>query len=520
MKKFWNLVRLSKTTAGAAENEMPMRHLVSYYGNKFSSNDSENTDVVQNAKISVNNYYNNIKDNIYYNMKVTKEKLLKYIDKLRLGCAAGIDGVTAEHLKFAKSSRVIEALCSVLTVCVQFGVVADSFLQGLLIPLLKKPNIDPALPQNYRPIVISTTFSKLLEILILESCNEHEFHDLQFGFVESRGTSMAAALTYDIIDYCTSNGSPVYVCALDAEGAFDAIPHSVMFSKIIDTVPMLCWRILFYWYSRIKVHVKWNGKMSNPIAVQRGTRQGGLSSPFLFNILYQDLVTKLSDMPCGINIDGVNYNVCCYADDLLLCSLTIIGLQLLINEANNYITQHGLRFNPLKTTCVTFGKCSYTRRWTLDGTTLQEVNEVKHLGVILANNSRSHGESRMKAARRAFYSLQGAGLCYSGSGPYTAAEISLLRTLFRSTSRTSVFYKFLLSNDLNYRNKSLVSRVVFTCMKYDISLVKIICDDRYFMDFKRKSKVFNECGLSDTISYILDSDTPDMSLVHDLLSPF
>ena len=59
----------------------------------------------------------------------------------------------------------------------------------------------------------------------------------------------------------------------------------------------------------------------------------------------------------------------------------------------------------------------------MDGTALQEVNEVKHLGVILANNSHSHGESRMKAARRAFYSLQGAGLCQNGSSPHTAAHI-------------------------------------------------------------------------------------------------
>ena len=226
----------------------------------------------------------------------------------------------------------------------------------------------------------------------------------------------------------------------------------------------------------------------------------------------------------------------------------------------------------------------------MDGTALQEVNEVKHLGVILANNSHSHGESRMKAARRAFYSLQGAGLCQSGSSPYTAthiysvavrpvltyglecvyqqkkvlsdmeslqgkflktalglrqhcrnspllnalkvqpivktvelAEVNLLRSLFSSTSRTSVFYKFLLSNafnNMNYKSKSLVSRVVFTCTKYNVSLVKILCDNQYFMNFKRNLKVFNECGLSDTIGFILNSNSPNLSLVHDLLSPF
>ena len=111
----------------------------------------------------------------------------------------------------------------------------------------EKPNIDPTIPKNCRPIVISTTFSKLLEIHILKQCGEHEFHDLQFGFISSRGTSMAAALTHDVIDYCNHNKSPVYVCALDAEAAFDGIAHAVMFSKAIDVVPMLYWRMLVFW---------------------------------------------------------------------------------------------------------------------------------------------------------------------------------------------------------------------------------------------------------------------------------
>ena len=54
---------------------------------------------------------------------------------------------------------------------------------------------------------------------------------------------MAAALTYDIIDYRMNNKSPVYVCALDAEAAFDGIPHVIMFSKAIDVVTELCWRM-------------------------------------------------------------------------------------------------------------------------------------------------------------------------------------------------------------------------------------------------------------------------------------
>ena len=86
-----------------------------------------------------------------------------------------------------------------------------------------------------------------------------------------------------------------------------------------------------------------------------GTRQGRLSSPMLFNIFYQELIDRLSSQHCAISINKNSYNVFCYADDLILTNLTIIGLQSLINISRNYITSHGLNFNPSKTTCTTFG---------------------------------------------------------------------------------------------------------------------------------------------------------------------
>ena len=102
--------------------------------------------------------------------------------------------------------------------------------------------------------------------------------------------------------------------------------------------------------------IKWGGCISDSMPVERGTRQGGLTSPLLFNIFYKSLVEHLDSMDCGVTIRGVHYNVFCYADDLLLASTTITGLQKLIDEAVSIITADGLRFNPAKTLCMTFGK--------------------------------------------------------------------------------------------------------------------------------------------------------------------
>ncbi len=46
--------------------------------------------------------------------------------------------------------------------------------------------------------------------------------------------------------------------------------------------------------------IKWNGKISEEILVFKGKHQGGLSSPFLFNAFYQDMIESLHDTQRGI----------------------------------------------------------------------------------------------------------------------------------------------------------------------------------------------------------------------------
>ena len=115
----------------------------------------------------------------------------------------------------------------------------------------------------------------------------------------------------------------------------------------------------------------------------------------------------------------------CYADDLILTSLTVTGLQSLIDESHDYITSHGLNFNPSKTTCTTFGTTRQEVKptWILNGTKLKQDDAVTYLGTRLSNQARDHIDSRITAARRAFCGLQGAGFCAKGENPFTIAHI-------------------------------------------------------------------------------------------------
>ena len=106
--------------------------------------------------------------NKWNNFGFSHSNVIRYINKLSNGLAAGLDGITSELLKFAKDSSLALHLSVVYALCFRFGVVPGSFCSGLLIPVLKNSNLDPALPTNYRPITISVTFSKIMEYYILD----------------------------------------------------------------------------------------------------------------------------------------------------------------------------------------------------------------------------------------------------------------------------------------------------------------------------------------------------------------
>ena len=135
---------------------------------------------VHQAESDVAEKFNTITDCTFI---FPENQVRKFIKKLKLGSAAGLDGITSEHLRMAINSKLPLHLSNLFTICVTFGVVPDAFCHGSLIPILKKSTLNPSDPRSYRPITLSAVLSKILE---------------QFIGV-----------------YCVSLGSPAYYCNLD-----------------------------------------------------------------------------------------------------------------------------------------------------------------------------------------------------------------------------------------------------------------------------------------------------------------
>ena len=186
----------------------------------------------------------------YYNLSLaecTIDTISPLIHKLKLNCAPGVDGISAEHFCYCDSS-IKEYICDLFNMCLYHGIIPKSCTDTLLAPIIKNKNKNVHDVSNYRPIALTTVVSKLFESYI-----SHHFIDFlktkdnQFGFKPNHSIDMSVFLKQVASSY-VSRDTPVFAVFLDAAKAFDKVDHDLLFKKLIfRNVPLYFIGLLRYW---------------------------------------------------------------------------------------------------------------------------------------------------------------------------------------------------------------------------------------------------------------------------------
>ena len=142
---------------------------------------------------------------------------------------------------YAGDVLVERLLRKLFYMCLIHGFVPNSFGQSVIVPVLKDKNSNAGCCDNYRPISLTTIFSKVFELCLSKRVKKFSvFDELQFGFVPGKGCQKALFTVETVVNYYTSRGSPVFMASLNAAKAFDRVNHYALFNKLIE-----------YWYSSL-----------------------------------------------------------------------------------------------------------------------------------------------------------------------------------------------------------------------------------------------------------------------------
>ena len=133
--------------------------------------------------------------------------------------------------------------------------------------------------------------------------------------------------------------------------------------------------------------------MSSFFIVGNWTRQGGISSPYLFSRYIRELLLELETLYVGCNIGGVFINVLAYADDIVILAPSRRGLQQLLAVLYKHSTYIDIMCNNKKTVCMVFKPKLRAKvvadifpQFSLGINLVQFVKKFKYLGHMITYN--------------------------------------------------------------------------------------------------------------------------------------
>jgi len=206
--------------------------------------------------------------------------------------SADLDGVSLKLVKTVRT-EICTPLAHIFDLSISTGIFPDALKCSRTVPVYKCGS--KSLCDNYRPISLVPTFSKLLEKIIAVKLSNHLdinklLHKHQFGFQRGKQTEHNLLLLLDKVSKSLNEGKFCLGIFLDIKKAFDCVSHDILFKKLHKLgirENALSWFKSYLSNRTQKCDV--NGKLSDTCNIDIGVLQGSTLGPILFLCFINDL---------------------------------------------------------------------------------------------------------------------------------------------------------------------------------------------------------------------------------------
>lgn len=324
------------------------------------------------------NYSNSI--NTLTNITVDRETVHKYLSTLDVTKGAGSDGIPPSFI--VQCADILAYPLSILyNKSFKECMVPSIWKQAYIVPIHKK-GLKTKI-ENYRPISILNTFSKVQEKIVYRALYPFVSTDIpqeQHGFTRGRSTLTNLSVFTNEILRSMSDRFQVDVIYTDFEKAFDRVDHVILLQKLFSLG--ICGD-LHRWFksyitNRSQAVVVGSSK-SNFITIDSGVPQGSLLGPLLYSIYIYDLGNCIQNSKFILYADDAKFYKRIHSiEDCLL-------LQDDLHRLSKYCRENRITINVSKCTHITFSRnrTDYHGIYKLESATIKRVSSVVDLGVTL-----------------------------------------------------------------------------------------------------------------------------------------
>ena len=395
----------------------------SYFFKLATPTENENYDDKYQRYLEINHLLQSLLSSGNKLPTISPNEVGQIIQSLKNNKAADIFGITSEHLKYA-SEELQYILAQVINITIKNGKIPELLKIGKVRPVLKK-NKSSKNPTNYRRITITSIVGKVLEKYMLVHTKillDPVQSPLQFGFTPKCSPVYAAIALTEILAEAKDNAQELHIAFMDTSKAFDVVHHNGMLNSLYQQgINGDLWQLYNSLYQDIKSVVLWKDHQSTSFHENQGIRQGGITSADLYKAGKNDLLTTLGNKT-SCHIGHVNVGAIMVADDLAIAAHSESDLQYGVTIATIDSQRQRYNFNNSKTKIVSLNS-KHTPSCLLINKPIMSSKCEAHLGIFRnsKNDNKDTMNSRIINARRAMYSLMGAGLHgLNGVGPEVA----------------------------------------------------------------------------------------------------
>jgi hypothetical protein len=215
----------------------------------------------------------------------TPEHIKKIIKKLKPKLSYDAEGVSTKMIKCI-GNEIAHPLSHIFNLSLSSGVFPNSLKLCRVIPIYKAGNALEC--DNYRPISLLSSISKILEKIVAEKLVNHLINnDLlyshQYGFLPGRSTEHNLFQILNYISTALNEGNYCIGVFLDLKKAFDVCSHEILLKKLekmgIRGTPYVWFK---NYLSDRTQFVDINGNRSEALSIDISVIQGSILGPILF----------------------------------------------------------------------------------------------------------------------------------------------------------------------------------------------------------------------------------------------
>ena len=319
---------------------------------------------------------------------IEMDEIVTAINSMKTGKAAGVDRMISEFFKAGKDI-LVPFLCKLFNVILDTGFYPRNWAVGML-HLLHKGGSEADL-NNFRDITLLSNFGKIFDIVLNNRIKDWEnksnlLYNTQAGFRKGFSTHDNIFVLQSLITKSRYENKKLYCAFVDFKKAFNSVYRNGLWFKFIHYYNCRgkFLRVIKDMYSKIKCTVRTKEGLTNFFMTSQGVQQGAILSPILFAIFLNDLTDILQDD------DGVDLSEnCClkilkYADDIVLVSNSIEGLQNHVDKLYDFCNQWKMTVNLMKTkilVCRGGGPLSMNEHWFWGDKRIEICTSYKYLGI-------------------------------------------------------------------------------------------------------------------------------------------